>query len=441
MYDLLPDESWRWQRLEATARETFKNHGYSEIRTPIIEETQLFARGIGESSDIVTKEMYTFADRKERSFTLRPEGTASIVRAFIEHKLHARKPLSKLYYIGPMFRYERPQAGRNRQFYQIGAEALGSDSPLLDFEIIELAYSFFRKLGFKNLDLSINSLGCSKDRKVYSAALREHFSDKLPMLCGDCRERLEKNPLRVLDCKVESCQNLAATAPTTDQHLCDECGEHLDIVCKLLDRVGIKHKVDTRLVRGLDYYTRTVFEIHHSALGARSAVCGGGRYDGLVEQIGGPPTPATGFSIGIEATLLAMEKEGVEITAGPGPDAYICSIGAEASLEAALLATELREANLAVEFDYEGRSLKAQMKQANKMSVRFALILGDDELAKKSVRLRVMAIGMESTVLRSDLQKLLSELCKKDASSKELILEILEPFLEHISQLPGKDDL
>ncbi len=409
MYDLLPDEAWRWQHLEATARETFRSHGYSEIRTPIIEETRLFARGIGESSDIVTKEMYTFADRKERSFTLRPEGTASIVRAFIEHKLHARKPLSKLYYIGPMFRYERPQAGRNRQFYQIGAEALGSDSPLLDFEIIELAYSFFQRLGFKGLDLSINSLGCSKDRTDYAAALREHFSDKLPMLCGDCKERLEKNPLRVLDCKVESCRNLAAAAPTTKQHLCDECGEHLGVVCRLLDRAGIKHNVDTRLVRGLDYYTRTVFEIHHSALGARSAVCGGGRYDGLVEQIGGPPTPATGFSIGIEAALLAMQKEGVETPAEPGPDAYICSIGDEASFEAALLATELRKANLAVEFDYEGRSLKAQMKQANKMRVRFALILGDDELAQNSVRVREMATGEESSVSRAELAKRLRD--------------------------------
>jgi histidyl-tRNA synthetase len=398
MYDILPDEVWQWQHLEATARELFRTHGYSEIRTPILEETQLFARGIGESTDIVTKEMYTFDDRKGRSFTLRPEGTASIVRAYVERKLQARGPLSKLYYIGPMFRYERPQAGRNRQFFQIGAEAIGSDSPIIDFEIIELAYSFFGRIGFKNLELGLNSLGCSKDRKAFASILRKHFDDKRSMLCGDCRERLEKNPLRVLDCKVENCQTLAAAAPTTKEHLCGECSTHLDTVCDLLDRAGIRHAIDQRLVRGLDYYTRTVFEVHHSALGARSAICGGGRYDNLVEQIGGPPTPATGFSIGVEATLLAMEKEGAKPPEEPAPDAYICSIGKEASFEAARLATELRNENLSVELDYEGRSLKAQMKQANKMHARFALILGDEELADNSARAREMSTGEEETI-------------------------------------------
>jgi histidyl-tRNA synthetase len=405
MYDILPDEVWRWQHLETTARELFRTHGYSEIRTPILEETQLFARGIGESTDIVTKEMYTFADRKGRSFTLRPEGTASIVRAFVEHKLHARQPLSKLYYIGSMFRYERPQAGRNRQFFQIGAEAIGSNSPIIDFEIIELAYSFFGTLGFKSLELGLNSLGCAKDRKAYGSILREFFEDKRSMLCGDCRERLEKNPLRVLDCKVENCQKLAASAPTTKQHLCEECIVHLDTVCDLLERAGIKHTIDPRLVRGLDYYTRTVFEIHHAALGARSAICGGGRYDNLVEQIGGPPTPATGFSIGIEATLLAMEKEGAPAPEEPAPDAYICSIGREASFEAARLATELRRENLSIELDYEGRSLKAQMKQANKLGARFALILGDDELARNSARARDMSTGEEETIPTTALVK------------------------------------
>lgn len=403
MYDILPDEVWQWQHLEATARALFRNHGYSEIRTPIMEETQLFARGIGESTDIVAKEMYTFADRKGRSFTLRPEGTASIVRAYVEHKMHARGPLSKLYYIGPMFRYERPQAGRNRQFYQIGAEAVGSASPLVDFEIIELANSFFAKLGFENLELALNSLGCSNDRPAFAAALREYFSDKLPMLCGDCRQRLEKNPLRVLDCKVENCQALAAGAPTTNRHLCAECGSHFDKVCELLERAGIKHIIDPRLVRGLDYYTRTVFEIHHSTLGARSAMCGGGRYDDLIEQIGGPPTPAAGFSIGLEATLLAMDKEGARAPEEPAPDAYICSIGEKASIEAALLAARLRDANLSVELDYEGRSLKAQMKQADKLGAKFALILGEEELARSSARVREMATGEESTIAMAEL--------------------------------------
>jgi histidyl-tRNA synthetase len=398
MYDLLPDEIRRWQRLEATARELFQIHGYSEIRTPVMEETQLFARGIGETTDIVTKEMYTFADRKGRSFTLRPEGTASIVRAFVEHKLHSRRPLSKLYYIGPMFRYERPQAGRNRQFHQIGVEAIGSASPLVDFEIIEIADLFFKRLGSEKHVLALNSLGCSNDRPAFAKTLRDHFSDKLPMLCGDCRERLEKNPLRVLDCKVEACQKLAAGAPTSDQSLCEDCKSHFEAVCDLLGRAGIEHVRDPRLARGLDYYTRTVFEIHHPALGARSAVCGGGRYDGLVEQIGGPPTPAAGFSIGMEATLLAMYKDRAQLPEESPPAAYICSIGDEAALEAALLATRLRQEGLAVEFDYEGRSLKAQMKQADKMGARFAIILGEEELAKSSARLRDMARGEETTV-------------------------------------------
>jgi len=403
MYDLLPDDIRRWQHLEATAGALFQNHGYSEIRTPIMEETRLFARGIGESTDIVTKEMYTFADRKGRSFTLRPEGTASIVRAYVEHKLHAQKPFSKLYYVGPMFRYERPQAGRNRQFFQIGAEAIGSASPLVDFEIIEIAHSFFSRLGFDNHTLMLNSLGCSNDRPAFSEALREYFRDKLPMLCADCRERLEKNPLRVLDCKVDTCKKLAAGAPTTSQHLCAECQGHFDVVRELLERAGIKHTLDPRLVRGLDYYTRTVFEIHHTALGARSAICGGGRYDDLVEQIGGPPTPAAGFSIGMEATLLAMAKEKVGAPDEPPLDAFICSIGDKAAVEAALLAARLRNAGLCIELDYEGRSLKAQMKQANKTGARFAVIIGDDELARDSARIREMATGEESTVPMAEL--------------------------------------
>lgn len=408
MEDLLPDQIRQWHHLEATARELFHYYGYSEIRTPIVEETQLFARGIGESTDIVTKEMYTFSDRKGRSLTLRPEGTASIVRAYVEHKIHAQRPFSKFYYIGPMFRYERPQTGRNRQFSQVGAEAIGSSSPLADFEIIEVAYSFFRKLGFKNLVLVLNSLGCSNDRPAFAEALRAYFNDKLQMLCPDCTSRLEKNPLRVLDCKVETCKKLAAGAPTTLQHLCEECKGHLDTLEKLLDRAAVEYVLDPRLVRGLDYYTRTVFEIQHPSLGARSAVCGGGRYDNLVEQIGGPSTPATGFSIGIEATIIAMSKEQLEAPAPAAPDGYICSIGAEAAVEAAVLAAKLRDAGLWVEFDYEGRSLKAQMKSANKLGARCAIILGDEELAQGAAKVREMATGEESLVSLDDLSSKLA---------------------------------
>jgi histidyl-tRNA synthetase len=297
-----------------------------------------------------------------------------------------------------MFRYERPQAGRNRQFFQIGAEAFGSASALLDFELISLAQSFFSALGFKNLELILNSLGCSNDRPAYANALRAYFSDKLPLLCPDCVERLEKNPLRVLDCKVENCKHLAAGAPTMQEHLCADCINHLNSLRKLLDRAGISYVLDPRLVRGLDYYTRTVFEFQHPALLARNAICGGGRYDNLVEEIGGPPTPAAGFSIGVEATLVAMEKEDLATPTEAAPEAFICSVGEPALLEAALLASRLRDAGIKVELDYEGRSLKAQMKLANKLGVRFAIILGEEELARESARMREMATGEESVV-------------------------------------------
>ncbi|MBI5118018.1 histidine--tRNA ligase [Candidatus Poribacteria bacterium] len=409
MYDLLPDIVPQWHHIETTARGLFQRYGYSEMRTPIVEDTQLFARGIGELTDIVTKEMYTFADRKGRSLTLRPEGTASIVRAYVEHKLYSRQPFSKLYYIGPMFRYERPQTGRNRQFFQIGAEAIGSSSPLIDFEIIEVANSFFRSIGFKKLVLILNSLGCSKDRPRFAESLRNYFADKLPMLCPDCRERLDRNPLRVLDCKVENCKRLAAGAPTTEQHLCEDCKRHLDTLRELLKRSAIEHVLDPRLVRGLDYYTRTVFEFQHPALGARSAVCGGGRYDNLVEQIGGPPTPAAGFSIGMEATLIAMEREELHAPPAPMPAAFICSVGEAALTEAALLTAKLRNTGLSVEMDYEGRSLKAQMKLANRSGVRLAIILGDEELAQGSARVREMATGEESIIPLADLESSLPE--------------------------------
>jgi len=398
MYDILPDRIGLWHHLEENARSLFHRFGYCEIRTPLVEETQLFSRGIGEFTDIVTKEMYTFQDRKGRSLTLRPEGTASVVRAYVEHKLYAQRAVSKFYYIGPMFRYERPQAGRNRQFFQIGAEAFGAASPLLDFEMIDLAQSFFVKLGFQQLELSLNSLGCSKDRPAYAGALRSYFGDKIKMLCPDCAQRLEKNPLRVLDCKVESCKALAAAAPTMQEQLCEECRKHLSTLCSLLDRAGIKYRIDSRLVRGLDYYTRTVFEFQHPALLARSAICGGGRYDNLVEEIGGPPTPATGFSVGVEATLVALEKEDLAVPSEGMPEAFICSVGEDALRESALLAARLRQAGIRVELEYEGRSLKAQMKLADRLGVRFAIILGEEELARGSARMREMATGEESVV-------------------------------------------
>ncbi len=409
MYDLLPDDIRRWQYLEDIGRQLFRRYGYHEVRTPLVEETQLFARGIGESTDIVTKEMYTFADRKGRSLSLRPEGTASIVRAYVEHKLYTQRPFAKFYYIGPMFRYERPQAGRNRQFYQMGAEAIGSASPLVDFEIIHLSYSFFAKLNFREFVLIINSLGCSKDRPRFAEALRAYYADKAPMLCDDCRKRLDRSPLRLLDCGVENCKGLAAAAPTTQQYLCGDCAQHLETLQALLEEANLKYRLDRRLVRGLDYYTRTVFEIQHPALGARSAICGGGRYDNLVEEIGGPPTPAAGFSIGLEAALVALQGENIEVPPEARPDAFICSVGEQAVREAALLAIQLREAGFFVEFDYEGRSLKAQMKLANKLGARFAFILAEKELAEHSARLKDMSTGEESVVPLGEVRHKLSE--------------------------------
>jgi len=412
MYDLLPDNIRQWHYVETIARDLFARYGYSEIRTPLVEDTQLFARGIGESTDIVTKEMYTFNDRKGRSLTLRPEGTASIVRAYVEHKLYAQQPLSKFYYAGPMFRYERPQSGRNRQFYQIGAEAIGSASPLVDFEVVDMVHSLFGQIGLRKHLLIVNNLGCMNDRPRFAEALRSYFSDKLPMLCPDCRERLEKNPLRILDCKVENCKKLAAGGPVTQDFLCDDCKRHDTVLRQLLSRAGIEHVFDPRLVRGLDYYTRTVFEIQHPALGARNAICGGGRYDHLIEELGGPPTPATGFSLGMEATLLAMEKEHVQPMAEPAPHVFICSVDEKALFEAAVLAVNLRSSGLRVELDYEGRSLKAQMKLANKLRSRFAVILGEEELAKLSARVRDMSTGEESVVSLEGLAAKLVEVAK-----------------------------
>ncbi len=396
--DLLPAAAARAQHLETLARQRFAQAGYGEIRTPHFEDTALFSRSIGSDTDIVSKEMYTFADRKGRSLTLRPENTAGVVRAFVEHKLYTDPAPTKLFYVGPMFRYERPQAGRTRQFDQIGAEVLGSAAPGYDVEIAALAYDIFRDLGFTKLTVGLNSLGCAADRPAYYDALRSHFAHHLDELCPECRARLDTNPMRVLDCKVPGCQPLLAAAPTPFDFICADCRTHHDTVIELLAAADLPYTEDRTLVRGLDYYTRTVFEVHHAGLGARSALCGGGRYDGLVEQLGGPPTPAVGFSIGVVPVLLAAEREGLVLPGDAGLDAVICLLTPDARSAAQRMVTALRNAGLVADVDWSGRRLKAQLKSADRRRARFAVLLGEDELAAGAAQVRELDTSTQTPV-------------------------------------------
>jgi histidyl-tRNA synthetase len=391
--DILPGESERWIALEATTREIMSRYGYREVRTPLFESTDLFVRSVGESTDIVRKELYTFEDRKGRSLTLRPEGTAPLVRAYLEHALGHGDPVTRLYYIGPMFRYERPQAGRYRQFWQIGAELLGPAAPVADAEMIDLFVAILRGIGLRDVRVLVNSLGDSVCRPVYRERIREHFASRETELCGDCKERLRTNPLRILDCKVPSCQPAIASAPSVLDSLCDPCREHFEGVKAALDQLSIDHETAPRLVRGLDYYTRTVFEVHAAGLGAQNAVGGGGRYDQLVRDFGGPATPAIGFSIGMERLLLATGS--LETGSALRPDVCVIAREPGAVLEALRVARELRGlapksgaeapsvahapgAGLRVLVDVAGRSASAQMKWASKLEARFAVFVPPD---------------------------------------------------------------
>jgi len=391
--DILPEDSGKWRDLEAVARDVLGRYGYAEIRTPVFERTELFIRGIGEGTDIVEKEMYTFEDRGGESLTLRPEATASLIRAYVEHNLAAKSSLVKLYLIGPMFRHERPQSGRFRQFHQIDAEAVGSPGPSVDAEVVALLHHLLEAWGLQTISLHLNTIGDPVCRPAYREAFvafaRAHSAD----LCLDCHVRLEKNPLRILDCKVPACQQVAAAAPTISAYLCAPCREHFATVRSLLDRLKIEHTVNERLVRGLDYYTRTTFEFLNPALGSQNAVAGGGRYDGLVEEIGGPPTPAIGFAIGEERILasLAMQSsvpEGAHYTG-----VYVATAGAEVFPTAFELAQTFRKRGLRTAVDMEARSLKAQLRQANKDRYRYSVILGTDELARGEATLKDMVSG------------------------------------------------
>ena len=408
--DILPEQTPAFTYIEKTAREICERYGYREIRTPTFEATELFSRGVGSTSDVVQKEMYTFPDKEGRSLTLRPEGTASVVRAMIEHGRCGGVMPEKLFYLINCFRYEAPQAGRSREFFQFGTETFGSPSPYTDATIIALANDVIRALGIRDVALHLNSIGCPACRPRYRQALYEYFSQYKGELCETCRGRLETNPLRILDCKSPVCGRIAAGAPKTLDYLCDDCRGHFETLKSSLSDLGIPFEIDTHLVRGLDYYTKTVFEFICGGIGAQSTVCGGGRYDGLVRELGGPDLPAAGFGMGITRLILAMEQAGAEIPQPKSPLLYIAPLGAEAAKKAVTLTHGLRAAGIAAECDLMGRSLKSQMKYADKIGAAHTLILGSSELENGRGVLRRMADGEQREVGFSDAETLAKEL-------------------------------
>jgi histidyl-tRNA synthetase len=399
--DILPAQVERWQLVEQTTREIMKRYGYREIRTPDFEVEQLFLRTVGEETDIVSKEMYSFTDRKGRRLALRPEGTASVIRSYIQNSMWNERKLQKLYYMGPMFRYDRPQKGRYRQFHQIGAETVGSLSPLVDVEVIAMMEALLKGAGVSRLTLKLNSLGDNESRGAYKKALVDYFAGQEKNLCGDCRVRLQKNPMRVLDCKVPACNELAEKIPAIEEYLSAEAREHYEQVQHLLGVLDIEFEKDKNLVRGLDYYTRTAFEVHHGDLGATVALGGGGRYDGLVAECGGPDTPGIGFSLGTERVLMAIEKDAElkieEEQYKRKPGIFLVWLGEEVRDDACWLASYLRKF-FQVEMDPEVGSLKAQFRQADKLRLSHVLILGERELAEKKFAIKDLATGEQSLI-------------------------------------------
>ncbi len=400
--DVLPAASHENQYVEQTMLRIADRYGFHEIRTPVFEHTELFQRGVGDTTDVVQKEMYTFEDKGGRSITLRPEGTAGAVRSFLEHGLFNEALPQKVSYLTSCYRYEKPQAGRLREFHQFGVECLGASEPPADAELIGLAQTIFETLGVEGLSLEINSIGCPACRKEYHAALKAYFESRREELCPTCLDRLDKNPMRILDCKSPVCSRIAADAPVVLDYLCDDCRRHFDAVQKHLDAMGIAYTVNPRIVRGLDYYTRTVFEFVSTDIGAQGTVCGGGRYDGLVEELGGTHVPSLGFALGIERLLLVMRGQGIEF---PKPDPcmlYIATMGERAALEASSIAQSLRASDFPVEIDTCGRSLKAQMKYAGKLGAQYTVVLGDNEIDAGVYTLKNMQTGEEKQIAADD---------------------------------------
>lgn len=394
-YDILPEDQPVRRWLLRMAEDVFRRYGYGRLDTPTFEETRLFSRGVGESTDIVRKEMYTFLDHGGRSMTLRPEGTAPAARAFVEHGMHTRPLPVKVWYHWPMFRYESPQSGRYRQHHQLGVEAFGSDSPELDAEVIGVLAALYRAIGLEGVDLRLNSMGCRTCRGPYTERLRAFLRDHTEEMCGECRERSELNPLRTFDCKVPYCRDVMESAPRLVDDLCPDCAAHHLVVRRYLDLQGISYIEDHRLVRGMDYYTRTTFEFQSAALGAQSGVGGGGRYDNLVESIGGPPTPGVGWGSGVERILLALSRSRSDLPHARPPAAYLVALVQQARETVFLLADRLRRCGAAAELDFQGRSAKGQMKQANRSGARYAVIVGEEELAAGQVTLRDLTRGEE----------------------------------------------
>ncbi len=396
--DVLPSDSYRWQFVEDIMKKQAQAYGFREIRTPVFEHTELFARSVGDTTDVVQKEMYTFTTKGGESVTLRPEGTAGAARAMLEHGVYNEGYPIKAYYFTSCYRYEKPQKGRQREFHQFGMEIYGAASPYADAEVICAAHSIFDRLGVRNLSLELNSIGCKKCRPTYHKALREYFESNKDQLCETCLSRLERNPMRILDCKSPVCSGIAAKAPVVIDYICDECKEHFEGVKSCLSAAGVRYRVNPRIVRGLDYYTRTVFEFVSSDIGAQGTVCGGGRYDGLIEELGGQYTPSLGFGMGIERLLLLMDSQKIEIPAPPSCDLYVIGIGDKAKLKAFNIIEGVRNASLIAEGDIVGRSIKAQMKYADKLGARFTMVIGDTELEEGTAKLRNMTTKEEISV-------------------------------------------
>jgi histidyl-tRNA synthetase len=405
--DILPEEQAYWRFIEQMVDKSAQLYGYERIDTPAFEDTKLFSRSVGEDTDIVTKEMYTFEDRGSSSLTLRPEGTASVCRAYLEHGMHNQPQPVKLYYIASIFRYERPQAGRFRQHYQFGYEAIGDGDPALDGEVIDMAWRFFADMKLQKLTLQLNSIGCKKCRPSYIDELKSYYVDHALELCPECQTRLKRNPLRLLDCKQAACQKVASAAPKSVDYLCDECAEHFEQLKRYLELLKLPFNIDHRLVRGLDYYTRTVFEIQPEAAGSQSTLAGGGRYDDLIEELGGKPTPAIGFAAGMERLILNLKEQKVSIPPLAKPQVFIAYLGAEAKEAATRLAAELRGAGVGAILAMGDKSLKAQLRQANSLGVRHAVIIGEEEVKTGTVTLRDMTSAEQKSVAVGELAGLL----------------------------------
>jgi histidyl-tRNA synthetase len=390
IHDIYPPDIFVWHKIEAVARGIFRNYGYHEIRLPIIESTDIFTRSIGETSDIVEKEMYTFTDKGGRSISMRPEGTAPFIRAYVEHHLHNEPAPQKYYYMGPMFRYERPQAGRQRQFYQIGVEALGVEDPKVDAEVISMLSSILEGIGLKNLNFEVTSIGCPECRPGYTTALKGHLKNKLDNFCSDCNRRFETNPLRILDCKVPGCIKEREGSPAVVDFLCGNCNDHFENLKKYLELLNVPHTINPNLVRGLDYYAKTAFEVTSESLGSQNAVAAGGRYDSLVKDFSGPDTPGIGFAIGMER-IIPLVKD--SMGDNEGPDIFICSLGGEEAVKALTMANKLRSEGIWVEFNYEEASLRSQMNKANRIGAKNVIVLGENELKTGKAELKNMDSG------------------------------------------------